>query len=130
MRAEHRLDTHIAESLGYEGPTQNASRLGRRVVSQLAVWGFALPVALALAVSAGADPVVTVRCEAYEHQSPDAENDAVFLGVFYASGNSRADAITRAEYDAFRGHPVLPRNISCKELIGGPSWRTDPEAAL
>lgn len=96
--------------------------------------GWILAAAAALAAStapaAGADPTVTVRCEAYEHQSPDAEGDAVFLGVFYASGTSYADAFARADQNAFRGHPVLPRHISCKELTTGPAWRTDPETAL
>lgn len=99
-----------------------------------AMWIFAGAAASALAVSAlpaaAADPVVTVRCEAYEHKSPDAQDDALFVGVFYASGNSYADATARAEHDAFRGHPVLPRNISCKELAQGPAWRADPETTL
>ncbi len=103
----------------------------RRVLSQRCVVGIsALSAALALAASAGADPMVTVRCEAYEHQSPDAEDDAVFLGVFYASGHSYTDAFDRADYNAFRGHPVLPRHISCKELTRGPAWQTDPQTAL
>ena len=126
MRRWYDGDRRKHEKQSLTMATQNESRLDRR----LTVWISGVSAALALAVPAGADPVVTVRCEAYEHQSPDAEGDAAFLGVFYASGNSYQDASDRAIYNAFRGHPVLPRIISCKDLTRGPAWQTDPQTAL